>query len=58
MKTYVYKRGNPCEAVIITQAEDFEEVDKKVKPLLEKLGFDTKNGYAHVETITAPIYFV
>lgn len=58
MKTYVYKKGNPCKAVIITQAEDFTELEEKVKPLLEKLGLDPKNGYAEINTITAPIYFV
>lgn len=58
MKTFVYKWGNPCKAIIVTQAEDFTELDEKVRPVLEGLGFDTKNGYAEISTITAPIYFV
>ena len=62
MKTVVYKWGNPCKAIVVTQVDDtfdaYEDAEKKVKPLLEKLGFDTKNGYAEVSAIDAPIYFV
>ena len=62
MITIVYKWGNPCRAIFVTQVVDtidyMEDVERQVRPRLEALGFDTKNGYAEISVINAPIYFV
>lgn len=58
MRTYVYKWGNPVKATFVAQAESFEDAEKRIRPALEAMGIDTKNGYAEVSEIRTPIIFV